>query len=78
MAIIAVSICGLFGYDIARKALEEESFNKLTAVREMTAHRVEDYFQQITDQVRTLSEDRMIIDAANELRAGCKEIDKGV
>ena len=63
VAIVAIGINGYQGYSTAKSSLEQESFNKLTAVREMKAGQIEDYFQQIADQVRTLSEDRMIIEA---------------
>jgi anti-anti-sigma regulatory factor/HAMP domain-containing protein len=63
VAILAVGITGFLGYSIASVALQAESFNKLTAVREMKANQIEDYFQQISGQVATLSEDRMIVEA---------------
>ena len=63
VAILAVGITGFLGYSIASLALQAESFNKLTAVREMKANQIEDYFQQISGQVATLSEDRMIVEA---------------
>lgn len=63
VAIIAVGVNGFISWNAAKSSLEQESFNKLTAVREMKASQIEDYFQQVTDQVITLSEDRMIIEA---------------
>jgi hypothetical protein len=75
IAIVTVGVSGLIGFTIARSALEEESFNKLTAVREMKAIQIEDYFQQISDQVVTLSEDRMIIDAMRAFDGGLHDID---
>ena len=55
VAIVAVGISGYISYSSGRKTLEKESFNKLAAVREMKANQVEDYFQQITDQIITLT-----------------------
>jgi PAS domain S-box-containing protein len=46
-----------------RKALEREAFNRLTAVREMKSQQIEDYFQTIHNQIKTFSEDQMIVDA---------------
>jgi PAS domain S-box-containing protein len=63
VAIIAVGTIALVAFSIGRSTLEQESFNKLTAVREMKASQIEDYFQLIEDQVITLSQDRMIVDA---------------
>lgn len=75
IAIVSVSITGYFAYTRGKTALEEDSFNKLTAVREMKAHQIEDYFQQITDQVITFSEDLMIIDAMKSFQQDYHNID---
>jgi len=74
IAIISVGISGFTSYISARKSLEEESFNKLTAVREMKAVQIEDYFQNITDQIRTFSENQMIVDAMKEFNNGFDQI----
>ncbi len=63
IAILTLGVMGYFAFTIGVDTLETEAFNKLTAVREMKAGQIEDYFQLIFDQIRTLSEDRMIIDA---------------
>jgi PAS domain S-box-containing protein len=63
VAIIAVGLVGYFSFTLGRSTLEAESFNKLTAVREMKAGQIEDYFEFIENQVITLSEDRMTIEA---------------
>ena len=63
VAIVAVGINGYIGYTAAKTSLEEESFNKLTAIREMKANQIENYFEHIRNEVITFSEDRMIIDA---------------
>jgi PAS domain S-box-containing protein len=63
VAIIAVGLVGYFSFTLGRSTLETESFNKLTAVREMKAGQIEDYFKFIESQVITLSEDRMTIEA---------------
>ena len=46
-----------------RKALEQEAYNRLTAVREVKSQQIEDYFQSIRHQILTFSEDRMVVDA---------------
>ncbi|UCG24759.1 MAG: PAS domain-containing protein, partial [Chloroflexota bacterium] len=74
IALIAVAVSAFIGLTIAASALEQESFNKLTAVREMKANQVEDYFQQISDQVASLSKDRMTIDAMKALNEGYRRI----
>ena len=46
-----------------RTALEQEAFNRLTAVRELKSQQIEDYFQSIRYQVVTFSESQMVVDA---------------
>jgi methyl-accepting chemotaxis protein len=70
VAIVSAGITSYIGYNSARDALEREAFNRLTAVREMKAAQIKDYFQQIGDQIITFSEDRMIIDAVRAFRSG--------
>ncbi len=67
--LVATGVTSTVGYHMARQTLEQESFRKLTAVREMKASQVEDYFRQIFDQIVTFSEDRMIIDAMRRFRS---------
>jgi methyl-accepting chemotaxis protein len=74
VAIVSAGVTSYIGYNSARDALEREAFNRLTAVREMKAAQVEDYFQQISDQIITFSEDRMIVDAMRALRLGFRSI----
>jgi PAS domain S-box-containing protein len=50
-------------------------FNKLTAVREMKAQQIEDYFTSIANQILTFSESRMIVDAMREFRAAVDWLD---
>ena len=59
----SVALYGYGGYVTARNALERDSFNKLTAVREMKASQIEDYFRTIRHQIVTFSENRMIVEA---------------
>lgn len=75
ITIVTAGVSGYISFTIARASLEEESFNKLTAVREMKANQIEDYFQQIANQVVTLSEDRMIVDAMRAFETGFEAID---
>ncbi len=63
ITILALGIMGYFSFTVGVDTLEKEAFNKLTAIREMKASQIEEYFQLISNQIITLSEDRMIIDA---------------
>lgn len=66
IAVLTLGVMGYFAFTIGVDTLETEAFNKLTAVREMKASQIEEYFQLISDQIVTFSEDRMIIDAMND------------
>ena len=54
---------GVLSYHQGKDALEKESFDRLTAVREMKATQIEDYFMQIRDQVTTLAYDPTVVKA---------------
>lgn len=75
VAITAVGLVGFFAFTSGSTMLEEESFNKLTAVREMKASQIEDYFQLVENQVITLSKDRMIIDAMRSFDDGLHDVE---
>lgn len=49
------------------RALRSEAFQKLEAVRQVKRAATERYFQTIRSQIRTFSEDAMIVDAMREL-----------
>lgn len=74
IAFLSISIIGYLAYDQAKVSLEEESFNRLTAVREMKAAQIEDYFQEIRHQVVTFSENHSVILAMNEFKKGFASI----
>ena len=74
IAIAAVSVVGYLAYSSGKSAHEEEAFKKLTAIREMKAGQIEAYFQLISDQVITLSEDRMMIAAMRGFEDGFRFI----
>jgi serine phosphatase RsbU (regulator of sigma subunit) len=72
---ISMLVVGMISYNKAKKSLEQESFNRLTAVREMKASQIEDYFHQITDQLLTFSEDPTVVEAMKQFEKGYKNID---
>ena len=75
IAVITVVTVALVAFSIGQSTLEDESFNKLTAVREVKANQVEGYFQLITDQLVTQSEDLMIIEAMKDFSQGYQMIE---
>ncbi len=66
-ALIATLPAGWLGYSGARELLEQEAFNKLTAVRESKKREIERYSKFIHGQILTFSEDLMVIKAVREL-----------
>ncbi|MHC5027417.1 MAG: HAMP domain-containing protein [Planctomycetota bacterium] len=75
-AIVSAGATALFGYHTARRALEEQSFNMLTAVREMKAAEIESYFRNIVDQVSAFSEDLMVIEAMKEFGEAFRDLEQ--
>ncbi len=69
-------VIGYISYNNARKSLEQQSFNKLTAVREAKADQIHDYFKNIQDQLQDLALNPVIIDATNEFKSGYASIAK--
>jgi serine phosphatase RsbU (regulator of sigma subunit) len=74
VAMIATGIIGFMSYEKGQESLEAESFNRLTAVREMKATQIESYFRLIRDQLITFSEDKMIISASVNFISGFNTI----
>jgi len=78
IAMIATGIVGYISYTKGKDSLEEESFNRLTAVRELKATQIESYFKLIKDQLLTFSEDRMVIAAMQNFNDGFNKIENDV
>ncbi len=68
IGLIPALVISFLNVSKASEALEEESFNKLTSVREIKKDQIEKYFQQIRNQVISLSESKMIISAVKEFQ----------
>jgi PAS domain S-box-containing protein len=66
----SIAILGIMDYRTTKQTLREESFNKLTAVREMKAQQIEDYFTNLIRQVRILSTNASTIEAAERFSEG--------
>ena len=76
ISFLSMLVVGMISYHRAKSSLKDESFNRLTAVREMKAGQIEDYFQFISDQVSTFSEDKMIVLGASKLKESYNNIEK--
>jgi len=63
VAVASAGIYAIIEYRAAKRALLEQSFASLTAVRELKAQQVEDYFDLISNQIVSLSESSTIVEA---------------
>lgn len=70
IAFLSVIVIGYISYNKGKKSLEQESFNRLTAVREMKAAQIEDYFKLIQDQASSFSQDPTVIEAMKSFKNG--------
>ncbi len=70
IAFLSMLVIGVISYKRAKSSLEKQSFEKLTAVREMKASQIQDYFKIIQDQLSTMAADPMIIEAMQEFKSG--------
>ncbi len=67
IGILSIVIIGWQGYQLAKMAIEERTFEALTATRDIKKRQVENYFEQVKNQITTLSENYMIVDAMKQL-----------
>lgn len=66
--IILSFVLGVQSYQSARAALEIQARERLVSIREIKKQQIEQYFSTIRNQVLSLANDRMIIDAMAEFR----------
>jgi serine phosphatase RsbU (regulator of sigma subunit) len=76
LAAISMIVIGYISYNNARRSLEQQSFNKLTAIREAKADQIQDYFKTIKDQLQDLALNPVIISATTEFKSGYASITK--
>lgn len=67
-------LVSMLSYREAKTALENEAFNKLTALREVKGEEIEDYFKLIHDQIVTYADDPSIIRATKKFKEGYSKI----
>jgi PAS domain S-box-containing protein len=76
LGITSVSTIALIGFVMGKVSMQEESFNKLRAIREMKGSQIEDYFIFIGNQIATYSQNTMVIDAINEFKISYNSIEE--
>ncbi len=70
--LVPFAVIGMTALTKTSTEIKSQAFQKLTAVREIKRSGIERYFNTIRDQVITLSEDTMVIDATQEFTTAIK------
>jgi anti-anti-sigma regulatory factor/HAMP domain-containing protein len=78
IAVVSAGASALAAFHLGRQALEQAAFDKLTAVRELKADQVEDYFRRIRDQVVVFSNAPTIVRTMRELKQAHRAIAQDV
>ncbi|VAV84651.1 BarA sensory histidine kinase (= VarS = GacS) [hydrothermal vent metagenome] len=73
---LSIAAVSFQSYKSARDSLMKVSFERLNGLRETKSKAVEQYFNTISNQIETLSESFMIIEAMKELKEGFNNFDK--
>lgn len=68
LVMIPVVIIAYLTFTRAKIAIQEESFNKLTAIREIKKRQIENYFKQVRSDLYYLSTRPWFINSANDLK----------
>ena len=72
--LIAVLVISVLSGITASNALEKAAFEKLTAVRELKAQQIEDYFKLISSEIKLLSKDPIVSDATIQFAVGVNKL----
>ena len=80
VSLIPMALMGLLSQRESTSALKEQAFKQLETVNTITGQSVERYFATLHDELRVLSEDRMVVAAIREFAAGANSVlaDDGV
>ena len=80
VSLIPMALMGLLSQRESAAALKDQAFKQLETVNTITGQSVERYFATLHDELRVLSEDRMVVAAIREFATGAKSIlaDDGV
>ncbi len=64
--LLSVALTGWQSFEYARSSLTSLTFDRITSIRETKKRQIETYFHQIRNQIITLAEDRMTVEAMKE------------
>jgi len=68
LGISPMLLIGWLAIDNAKASMNEQAFNQLASVRKLKASGIQRYFKRVENQVITLSENAMIVDAMQRFR----------
>ncbi|MCP4254595.1 MAG: hypothetical protein GY775_14570 [Candidatus Scalindua sp.] len=74
--LVPLAVMGVISNKSSSSALKQQAFNQLVSVRETKKKQIEDYFSTIRKQVRTFSENGMVVDAMKEFKTTFKDVRK--
>ena len=75
---VPLATISYFGSSNSKASLRNQAFNQLESIREIKKNQIEDYLSNIRDQVLTLSEDKMTIDAMKAFKASFEALPEQV
>ena len=70
ISIATMLIAGIISYRDAKETLQQETFKKLTAIKEIKASQVTEYFNQIQNQLLAFAESPSTIEAMKGFKTG--------
>jgi len=74
--LVPLAVMGVISNKSSSDALKQQAFNQLVSVRETKKKQIEDYFSTIRKQVRTFSENGMVVDAMKGFKTAFKDVRK--
>ena len=74
VSLVPMALMGLLSQQASSTALKEQAFKQLETVNTITGQGVERYFATLHDELRVLSEDRMIVAAIREFTVGLTSV----
>jgi len=63
ISFFSMAIVSIFGYYISKKSIQEQTFSKLTSLRNSKAQEITRYFQTLHNLSSCISENKVTIDA---------------
>lgn len=67
LSVVPIGAISLLSIYIARQSLEEKASNQLVSVRDIKTHFLNTYFSMVLSQVKTFSENGMVVEAMRQL-----------